>query len=372
MLRIIIERGGEVLHDRTFQQALITLGRGEENDVVLPGETVSSSHLLVKAEEENGWFRIFDQSENGTFWQGERIDALRFDGPMTLALSGYQVTLIPMRKSGTVETSSDEMFRTTLSDPLSEGAAPTAEYSQYRPEMAKTGPAELRTMTRAGELKSLVFEGAATVGRAADCDLRFDSREVSRRHCVLTASEGGYTIRRLSEKNRLSVNDHEIPRGAALLLRDGDVIRFCGEETLFLYPATREPGEALSIPAEGNPNLDLAVTRRPCADDSVAAFEMVGFLGAKTLPKFEKELRPHFATTRRILIDLGYLVGLDGAGLSSIGRILKEAAESGVAIQIIGVTPRIADLLSFSALKQIVSEYIAPSEEEALRNLQST
>ncbi|HEY5609991.1 MAG TPA: STAS domain-containing protein, partial [Thermoanaerobaculia bacterium] len=109
--------------------------------------------------------------------------------------------------------------------------------------------------------------------------------------------------------------------------------------------------------------------RRGCNDPDVTAVDVVGFLGVKTWNKFEEQMLRYVQSSRRLLIDLGYLVGVDGTGLASLGRVVKEAEQLGVSIQVIRLTPRIADVLSYSALKQVLGRYISTSEETAIRRL---
>lgn len=53
-------------------------------------------------------------------------------------------------------------------------------------------------------------EGATTVGRKADCDIRIPVREVSRLHCEIIADEDGATVRDLGAANGTYLNNHRI------------------------------------------------------------------------------------------------------------------------------------------------------------------
>lgn len=383
MLRVIVERAGEVLVDRICRKSLITIGREEPNDVVLSDDRVSSQHLVVKRDTQEGWFRLFDQSVNGTFWEGERVTTLRFDRATMIVIADFHVTLLPIARSGTVESSETrrpspqpppprvDLFASTVVEeiPNPDEEVPTSMFAKARPSDRHASRAELRSISSAGELRSIVFGTSALVGRASDCDLRFTSRDISRHHCVINRGDGGYVLRRLSEKNAVLINDRELAHNESMELRDGDVIRICDEEIVFLCPSTQPNTTLPNVTMEANTNQDLAINRRGCSDPGVAAYDVVGFLGVKTMTRFENEMLKHFEHSRRILLDLGYLVGIDGAGMASLGRVIKEAERGGVEIQIIRVTPRIADLLSFSALKQLLVRYISSSEETAIRKL---
>jgi|GEM_PF-2704027 len=373
MLRVVVEKSGEILQDGVFRKDLISLGRDAANDVVIEDPYVSSQHVLVRHDEDHGSFRLFDQSHNGTFWQGERVTTLRFDSPTVLKISAFQVTLIPMRNSGTEEVPAIDLFARTAMEPMpvaADGEMLTAPHKSLQMKPAVLSDGELRSISSDGELKTLVFHGEAILGRAPECDLQFSSVDISRRHARIVSVGTSYSIRRLSKKNALLVNDREIPPGESMPLKDGDVIKVCDEEIVFLCPATqpRSVGRQ-TVPLDASPNVDLALNRRACADPKVTAFDVVGFLGSKTWQKFEERLIQELLSSRRMLIDLGYLVGIDREGIQSLGRVISEADKAGVKIQFIRVTPRIADLLSYSQLKQMLTLYISKSEETAIRRL---
>ncbi|HVT02951.1 MAG TPA: FHA domain-containing protein [Thermoanaerobaculia bacterium] len=372
MLRVVVEKSGEILQDGVFRKDLISLGRDTTNDVVIEDPYISGQHVIVRHDEDHGFFRLFDQSHNGTFWQGERVSTLRFDTPTVVKISAFQITLIPIVNSGTEDAPVIDLFAHTAVENLPQGSdvIMTAQYKSVQRKPAVLPDGELRSISSDGELKMLVFFGEAVIGRAPECDLQFGSVDISRRHALIFPSQGGYSIRRLSKKNALLVNDREVPLGESMPLKDGDVIRICDEEIVFLCPATQPRSVGgQTVPLDASPNLDLALNRRACADSKVIAFDVVGFLGSKTWQKFEEQLTQQILSSRRMLIDLGYLSGIDREGIQSLGRVISEAEKTGVKIQFIRVTPRIADLLSYSQLKQMLTSYISKSEETAIRRL---
>ena len=265
MLRVVVERDGMVLEDRLFSRTMLSIGRLPENDVVIDDVQVSAKHLVVRNDSGEG-FRVFDQSSNGTYWEGGRISTLRFERETVLRVANYHITLIPVVRSGTEQMPSPsiDLFAKTSVDrslPLVEGdpAHETAEHQGRQLPIAELPPAELRAISQGGELRALVFRGRALVGRAPECDLRLAAPDISRQHALVTAGVNGYMIRRLSKKNPLEVNEQELSFGEAVVLRDGDVIRICDEEVVFLCPATHPAGSGTTVPGEASPNFDIAV-----------------------------------------------------------------------------------------------------------------
>jgi pSer/pThr/pTyr-binding forkhead associated (FHA) protein len=72
----IISRG--VLAGKRFriERAVVHVGRGPDNDVVLPDDTVSASHATL-ARRGSGWALTDHGSTNGTYVDGDRLSGER-------------------------------------------------------------------------------------------------------------------------------------------------------------------------------------------------------------------------------------------------------------------------------------------------------
>jgi pSer/pThr/pTyr-binding forkhead associated (FHA) protein len=60
-------------------------------------------------------------------------------------------------------------------------------------------------------------DGVALVGRAPECDLRIETRRISRHHCVLAWVGDGLLIRDLGSTNGVLVNGRRVDSGRAKL-----------------------------------------------------------------------------------------------------------------------------------------------------------
>jgi pSer/pThr/pTyr-binding forkhead associated (FHA) protein/anti-anti-sigma regulatory factor len=371
VLRIVVERQGAIVRDHIFRQSLVSFGRAAECDVRIDEGWVSAKHLVIRADEKDGVYRLFDQSSNGTFHEGERITTLRFDRETVLTTGDCKITLIPIVRTGTDEV---DLFAGTVAEQelpreITEAVAKSdTQPHDKMPRLAELPEAELRAVTQDGELKNFIFRGRALVGRAPECDVRFSALDVSRQHFEIVARESGYVLKRLSRKNPVEVNEAEIGPDAAVMLRDGDVIRMSDEEVVFLCPATHA-GRGSTVPGEALPASGLEVSRRGCFNPQVAAFDVVGMLNGETAGEFEEKLGGEVESCRHMLVDLGFLADIDRDGIAAMGRVISKAEESGVGIQFIRVTPKIADLLSYSELKNLLTNHVSRSEETAVRRL---
>lgn len=365
MLRVLVERAGEVIHDASFSSEWVSVGRDPANDIVVEDPLVSARHLSIRAERPGDAYRVIDNSSNGTFLAGQRISTLKFDAPTSLAIGDLRLTLIPVLRSGTDRVAITDLYASTAIDTLP--SAPERRTTRVPHDIEA---AELRCLSPGGVPRALVFEHSAMIGRAAECDLKLSSADISRRHCLVVSVDRGYVIKRLSKKNPVAVNSRPVELGDTVPLQDGDVITVCDEELVFFYPATRPVREVqAAVPMEAAPNVDLAVTRRACSDHGVAALDVVGFLGAKTWAKFEERVMAELAGGHPVLLDLGYLLGMDGSGIASMSRVLTRAGELGTGVQLIRVTPRVADLLELSPEWPELTKFISRTEHTAITKL---
>lgn len=371
MLRVLVERAGEVVHDGSYSNKWLLVGRDAANDLVLDDPLVSARHLTIRADDPAGAYRVIDSSSNGTFLNGEPISVLKFDAPTSLQVGELSVTLIPVLRSGTDQADVTDLYRKTAIADISAATRPGRDAMPV-PEAAPglVTEAELRCVSPGGVPRAVIFDHSALIGRAEECDLRLSAPDISRRHCLIVAIGDRYVIKRLSKKNPVRVNSRAVAPGDAVDLHDGDVICICDEELLFLYPATRRKRDAeAAIPMEAAPNVDLAVTRRACSDEAVSAFDVVGFLGSKTWRKFEEKLMAELESGRPLLLDLGYLLGMDGSGIASLARVIARAEDLEGRVRLIRVTPRVADLLELSKEGLALGPFICRTEQTAITRL---
>ncbi|NBB94102.1 MAG: FHA domain-containing protein [Gammaproteobacteria bacterium] len=83
------------------------------------------------------------------------------------------------------------------------------------------------------------------VGRASNCDIRFDDSSVSSEHARLTHDAAGWRVVNLLSTNGTFVNDQKVSSQA---LKDGDRIRFGRVELRFHGPDAAAGGGASWLP----------------------------------------------------------------------------------------------------------------------------
>ncbi|MEJ2716128.1 MAG: FHA domain-containing protein [Deltaproteobacteria bacterium] len=81
MFKLILEFQDTVVDDYTFYKIPVTIGRREDNDVVIDNMAVSGHHAVIEAEEPNYFVLVDLDSLNGTFLNEQKIGRERvFDG----------------------------------------------------------------------------------------------------------------------------------------------------------------------------------------------------------------------------------------------------------------------------------------------------
>jgi pSer/pThr/pTyr-binding forkhead associated (FHA) protein len=100
-----------VLRDRTLQRYVelgrreLTIGRGEQNDVVLldPDKLVSRFHAEIRPEG-TGYVLIDLNSQNGTWVDAQRVERVAMRAGVPVAIGPYQLVLEDRRGSNRGQT----------------------------------------------------------------------------------------------------------------------------------------------------------------------------------------------------------------------------------------------------------------------------
>ena len=79
------------------KKVLVRIGRGPDNEIVIPDESVSGSHATLERRGEE-WFLRDWSSRNGTFVRQERIEReTKLQGPTVIQFGNVQAMFVPRR-----------------------------------------------------------------------------------------------------------------------------------------------------------------------------------------------------------------------------------------------------------------------------------
>lgn len=118
-----------------LQMPRVRIGRGRDNDIVLPDAEKGVSRVHAELRLENGRHVIVDlQSQNGTWVNGRRVDRAEVPVGAEIAVGGYRLTLLDSRGVAPIAPRPrppvdplDDMFATELREPPPFRGAPPAQ-----------------------------------------------------------------------------------------------------------------------------------------------------------------------------------------------------------------------------------------------------
>jgi ABC transport system ATP-binding/permease protein len=206
----------------------LTIGRGEENSLVLRGKGVSRAHARLFVQDDGNVYVEDMGSSNGTFLSGERVNEPTLVEPaVPLVIGDYTMVL---RSGGRAARPSAEAV------PRSTRQLPAL---RDRPKLAVVRPGDKRSPrvepgTGAYALRGMVgpwlnelfpLEGLLRIGRSSTSDIHIEDDSVSRQHAEVEVSpEGGVLIRDLGARNGTLINGE--PLVGEIQVLPGDVITF--------------------------------------------------------------------------------------------------------------------------------------------------
>ncbi|MBI4820118.1 MAG: FHA domain-containing protein [Deltaproteobacteria bacterium] len=212
-------------------RSVTTIGRSQENDIVINNLALSRQHAQV--EFRSGNYAVQDlKSQNGVYVNGKRIhDPVELGDGDRITLGTYQFVF--KDEAGSVERPKVR----AAPKPVPSQAPPPPEDEEQDESVPllvlKYNDMELQRFP----LKS----GDCTVGRAKECDIQIPERRLSRNHCrIVRDDRGRVRLEDLGSQNGTYVNRRRI-RGNHDLT-NGDVLNFAEYSILFLSHSTDYSG----------------------------------------------------------------------------------------------------------------------------------
>ncbi|HKX27628.1 MAG TPA: FHA domain-containing protein, partial [Blastocatellia bacterium] len=178
-----------------------TIGRGEECDLILDGETVSRQHCEIVR-----WGAVFileDSSRNGTYVNDQRVSQAQLNDGDHLRIG--QNFLLVHYSSGA---------NTSLLAPKMTAPQPLPPSLELKPVIVAKGLEEGVTQP--------FSEERITIGRRSDNHLVLDGDNISRQHASIERTAGQYVVTDLGSANGTHLNDQRVDQTT---LSDGDRLR---------------------------------------------------------------------------------------------------------------------------------------------------
>ena len=253
MIELIVKKDEREINRYFLPQGSTTLGRAEDNAIILDDSCVSRRHARIKVD--GGKVTIEDLgSGNGTYQGDQRVEKVELR-------DGDEVMIEPfMLQLRLVSEKNEEMGRTR---PVQKaGAGPASERLAPPPPAKRTpggsaaGGVRLEVVRGQGGPYLLPDDDEATIGRSDEAKLTLRDPSASRLHAAISHGGRGWTVRDLDSANGTYVNGSPVKEA---VLTDGDILLIGNTELRFTDPsASARPVAEVTPPPSTGP-----VTRRP-------------------------------------------------------------------------------------------------------------
>ena len=217
--------------DKTEQfqvsKATVEVGRGADNDLVLPFPTVSTRHARIVADASG--CRIMDLgSANGTFVNGTELGVKE---------------AVPLRDGDVARIGPFELHYHAVQ--AAAAAAPVARPG-HTVVLPPKLPPRLSVNTPEGTREFSLLKDVLTLGRGEDNDVVVPAEAVSRHHARLTRSGDGFVVTDLGSTNGLNIDGRVIPE---IRLGPGEHVCIGRTVTLTYLPAEDQAAQLAGYPA---------------------------------------------------------------------------------------------------------------------------
>ncbi|HZH02157.1 MAG TPA: sigma 54-interacting transcriptional regulator [Myxococcaceae bacterium] len=212
---VFFRRGEEVLRF-SLDRARVTVGRGEQSDLVIPDPEVSRLQAAFSVQE--GRVVLEDLSGRGTVVSGAKTARAELNDGADIALGQWRA-----------------VFRQRLGANGADGGEDATDVGgrgteiRPAPESPRLPGARLRVL-RGGAETTHPFPGdVLTVGQDPGNDVRLDDRFVSGKHLRVTRKGGGFRVLDLGSTNGtflgpIRIHDAEVPPGTALRVGEVELV----------------------------------------------------------------------------------------------------------------------------------------------------
>ena len=229
MIELIVKRDDREINRYFLPQGATTLGRAEDNAIILDDSAVSRRHARIKVE--GGKVSIEDLgSGNGTFYAEAKIEETRE------LVDGDEIVIEPFRlllrkdKEGVVKDSTRPV--PASAPPPSKRLDGPRSSAKASPGGSAAGGPRLEVVRGQGGPYLLTGENAS-IGRSEEATITLKDPSSSRKHASVEKTSRGWVVADLGSANGTYLNGATIKESA---LQDGDIILIGNTELRFVDP----------------------------------------------------------------------------------------------------------------------------------------
>ncbi len=239
MFKLILRFQDMVIKEYEFDSTPVTIGRREDNDVVIDNMAVSGHHTVIEAEEPNYYVLVDLESLNGTFLNEKKISREKiFDGDSVI-VGKHVLSFVDLRpeverptKEGAAEAVLPKgsfpdavVLETEAKEELLAKHAPEKEVSQEQlAEKPKRIELHGSLTIIAGATPEIIelTKRLTTLGKSSDSDIRCSGLLVGKTAAAINKRPNGYFLAYKEGLKKPEVNGEAVH--TQVQLQDGDEI----------------------------------------------------------------------------------------------------------------------------------------------------
>ena len=240
MFKLILEFQDTVVDDYIFHKIPVTIGRRDDNDVVIDNMAVSGHHAVIEAEDPNYFVLVDLDSLNGTFLNERKIGRERVFHGDTIIVGKHRLRLEdlrPERERPSREEVEEEKsppgpaFRDTVileTKAQEELLAKQAEKMGYSPDEIPEKSKRLEflgslTITSGGTPQIVdLSKRVTTLGKSSDADVKCSGFFVGKVGALINKRPNGFFLSHAEGFKKPEVNGEQVT--TQVQLNDGDEV----------------------------------------------------------------------------------------------------------------------------------------------------
>ncbi len=245
MFKLVLKFQDAVLEEYTFEKTPVTIGRREDNDVVIDNMAVSGHHAIIEEEDPNHYVLADLESLNGTFVNEKKITREKIFDSDTLIVGKHVLSFMDLRPqderpSREPEEAKDKpTFRETV---LLDTKAQQELLAKHAAEQGGTenSPERPKRIEFHGSL-TLISGGTpqiidltkrlTTLGKSNEADVRCSGLLVGKTAALINKRPNGFFLAYAEGLKKPEVNGETIT--TQVQLQDGDEISIGGTRLTF-------------------------------------------------------------------------------------------------------------------------------------------
>lgn len=247
MFKLILKFQDTVLEEYEFQATPVTIGRRDDNDIVIDNMAVSGHHAVIEEEEPNYYVLVDLESLNGTFINERKITRERvFDGD-SIIIGKHTMEFIDLRPESErpVRDENDEAkkkglkFRDTVildteaqQELLAKQAAERGEQPEQFPKPKKVNFYGSITILSGGTPEIIeLAKRVTTLGKSSDSDIKCSGLLIGKTAALINKRPTGFFLAYAEGLKKPEVNGESVT--TQVQLHDGDEIVIGGTRMTF-------------------------------------------------------------------------------------------------------------------------------------------